>query len=185
MDENGQEKLSGKAGSVGQRDGTHWARCHGARVLQDTQLTCLESTGCCLEVRCHGHCTNHSQRNRYAEYQRLNAYKKEDPKDLLAKITAPTLIMWGEENPQLPVSSVEMFEERLVNVKRLKKIIYPQVGHIIPLENPKQSVMDFEDFLRRFRRQFLHYFLSNRYICFQNFNGGELRSKLHIEKSTF
>lgn len=85
--------------------------------------------------------------NRMAEYHRMAGWEKADPAALLAMISAPTLIMWGEKNPQLPVSSVQLFEQRLTGASRVEKIIYPNVGHVIPVEIPRQSVLDVEKFL--------------------------------------
>ncbi|WP_101757789.1 alpha/beta fold hydrolase [Oceanicoccus sp. KOV_DT_Chl] len=85
--------------------------------------------------------------NRMAEFHRMRGWERDDPSPLLKKITAPTLIVWGEKNPQLPVESVAQFEERLVNAQRVEKIIYPFVGHIVPFEIPQQSVIDVEKFI--------------------------------------
>lgn len=85
--------------------------------------------------------------NRMAEFHRMRGWERADPAPLLKNITVPTLIVWGEENPQLPVESVALFEERLINASRVEKIIYPNVGHIVPFEIPEQSVADVEKFL--------------------------------------
>ena len=86
--------------------------------------------------------------NRMAEFHRMRGWEKTDPAPLLKNIRVPTLIMWGEKNPQLPVDSVELFEQRLVNAERVEKIVYPDVGHVIPFEIPQQSVADTERFLQ-------------------------------------
>ena len=85
--------------------------------------------------------------NRMGEYYRMAAWEKADPKALLAKIVAPTLIMWGEQNPQLPLSNVKDFEQSLIRAASVKKIIYPNVGHVIPVEVPEQSARDVEQFI--------------------------------------
>ncbi|HEB28973.1 MAG TPA: alpha/beta hydrolase [Porticoccus sp.] len=85
--------------------------------------------------------------NRMAEFHRMKGWERTDPAPLLKNITVPTLIVWGEENPQLPLESVELFEQRLINASRVEKIIYPNVGHIVPFEIPEQSVIDVEKFL--------------------------------------
>lgn len=86
--------------------------------------------------------------NRMAEYQRLLAWEKGDVTPTLAKITAPTLVMWGEDNPQLPVEHVAQYKQLLVNAKRAETLIYPGIGHVIPLEIPRQSARDARIFLR-------------------------------------
>ena len=86
--------------------------------------------------------------NRMAEFQRLLAWEKGDVTPDLAKITAPTLIMWGEDNPQLPVEHVTQYKQSLVNAKWVDTQIYPDIGHVIPLEIPRQSARDALTFLR-------------------------------------
>lgn len=86
--------------------------------------------------------------NRMAEYQRMRAYDKSDVTPILAKIIAPTMIMWGEKNPQLPVEHVAQFQKKLINSANVTKVIYPNIGHVIPLEIPKQSALDVANFLR-------------------------------------
>jgi pimeloyl-ACP methyl ester carboxylesterase len=85
--------------------------------------------------------------NRMAEFERMRAWERGDADPDLARITAPTLIMWGEENPQLPVSDVAGFTQALVSAQRVEQRIYPGVGHVIPLEIPIQSARDAHSFL--------------------------------------
>lgn len=85
--------------------------------------------------------------NRMAEFHRMQAWERGDITPDLARIKAPTLIMWGEQNPQLPVEHVQQFQEKLSNAKRVQQRIYPNIGHIIPLEIPTQSAMDARAFL--------------------------------------
>ncbi|MEP1472701.1 MAG: alpha/beta hydrolase [Halieaceae bacterium] len=86
--------------------------------------------------------------NRMAEFQRLLAWEKGDITPDLARITAPTLIMWGEDNPQLPVEHVAQYKQSLVNARRVDTQIYAGIGHVIPLETPLQSARDARTFLR-------------------------------------
>jgi len=86
--------------------------------------------------------------NRMAEYKRMSAWEPSDPAEVLAKVTAPTLIVWGKENPQLPVSSVDDFKARLINSPRVDSIVYPDIGHVIPIENPRQAAQDVAEFIR-------------------------------------
>ncbi len=87
--------------------------------------------------------------NRMAEFNRILQWDKSDISPLLARITAPTLLMWGENNPQLPVEHVEQFKEKLSQAKAVEDIIYPNIGHVIPLEIPMQSALDTATFLRK------------------------------------
>ena len=75
-------------------------------------------------------------------------WEKGDVTPTLAKISAPTLIMWGEDNPQLPVEHVGQYQQALANAERVETQIYPGIGHVIPLEIPLQSARDARAFLR-------------------------------------
>jgi pimeloyl-ACP methyl ester carboxylesterase len=85
--------------------------------------------------------------NRMAEYRRMQAWEKGDVTPYLAKITAPTLVMWGEQNPQLPVEHVAQYRDKLVNARQVAQRIYPGIGHVIPLELPQESAIDARNFL--------------------------------------
>jgi pimeloyl-ACP methyl ester carboxylesterase len=86
--------------------------------------------------------------NRMAEFERMRAWDRRDISEDLAAIRAPTLVMWGEQNPQLPVSQAAGFVDRLINAERVEQRIYPGIGHVIPLEIPVQSARDARDFLQ-------------------------------------
>ena len=86
--------------------------------------------------------------NRMAEFRRMLAWERGDITQELATITAPTLIMWGEDNPQLPASHAALFAEKLIKAPRVEQRVYPGVGHVIPLELPLQSALDASAFLK-------------------------------------
>ncbi len=86
--------------------------------------------------------------NRMAEFERMRAWDRRDISADLAAIRAPTLVMWGAQNPQLPVSQAAGFATRLVNAERVEQRIYPGIGHVIPLEIPVQSARDARAFLQ-------------------------------------
>ena len=86
--------------------------------------------------------------NRLAEFQRLLGWEKGDITPTLAQIRAPTLIMWGEDNPQLPVEHVGQYQQALTNAEQVETRVYPGIGHVIPLEIPRQSARDVRAFLR-------------------------------------
>ena len=86
--------------------------------------------------------------NRLAEFQRLLGWEKGDITPTLAQISAPTLIMWGEDNPQLPVEHVGQYQQALTNAEQVETRVYPGIGHVIPLEIPRQSARDVRAFLR-------------------------------------
>lgn len=87
------------------------------------------------------------QGNRVAELNRLRGFKIGDPDTTLSKVTAPTLLMWGEANPQLPVALVGEFKQKLRHAQSVQTNIYPHIGHVIPLEMPTQGARDLVDFL--------------------------------------
>ena len=86
--------------------------------------------------------------NRMAEFERMRAWERGDISADLAQIQAPTLVMWGELNPQLPVAHVAQYRAKLINAPRVEQRIYPGVGHVIPLEVPRQSAADALRFLK-------------------------------------
>lgn len=86
--------------------------------------------------------------NRMAEFHRLRAWERGNIRPTLERITAPTLVLWGEENPQLPVEHVQQYHDALPNAAAVESIIYPGVGHVIPLETPAQSASDTAEFIR-------------------------------------
>ena len=57
--------------------------------------------------------------NRMAEFHRMQGWERGDITPQLARIQAPTLIMWGELNPQLPVDHVALYAKKLVNASRV------------------------------------------------------------------
>ncbi len=84
--------------------------------------------------------------NRAASIERFARAHNHKPasKQALAAIKAPVLIMWGEEDNLIPVSSARWFAEAL---PKAKLVIYPRVGHIPMEELPDQSAADARAFL--------------------------------------
>lgn len=64
---------------------------------------------------------------------------KSGTKEQLAAIKVPVMIMWGEEDNLIPVSSAKWFAEALPGAKL---VIYPKVGHIPMEEVPDESAAD-------------------------------------------
>ncbi|CAA0079826.1 putative protein [Halioglobus japonicus] len=87
--------------------------------------------------------------NRWAEFERMSSWQPSDISAELQLISAPTLIMWGEDNPQLPVAHAALYREQLTNAAAITTVIYPGVGHVIPLEAPQQSAADAIEFLEQ------------------------------------
>ena len=85
--------------------------------------------------------------NRVAEMQRIRQFKRGKSEELLAQITAPVLILWGEDNPQLPVRLADKFENGLKNAKSVEKIIFADTGHLLPIESPIRSASETKAFI--------------------------------------
>jgi pimeloyl-ACP methyl ester carboxylesterase len=76
----------------------------------------------------------------------LRNYHNGGPEETLAKITAPTLIMWGMSNPTVMHLEANVFELWLTGAPSLVKK-YPHMGHYFYLESPDQVHQDVAAFL--------------------------------------
>lgn len=61
---------------------------------------------------------------------RATAFYRTRP--FLHKIQQPTCLLWGEDDPVLPVSDCDTLAQLLPNVQEVHKL--PQCGHVLPLE---------------------------------------------------
>ena len=93
------------------------------------------------------HRLNMREGQREAEIARNAQFSVGHTTEELNAITAPTLLMWGESNANLPISQVEEFSARLIQAE-VSVVTYPGIGHNVTYENPKESVQDYLDFLR-------------------------------------
>ncbi len=73
-------------------------------------------------------------------------FRTGDPEAVLARVRAPTLILWGLENATVMHLEADVFEHWLGNAPTLKKK-YPGVGHYLYLEIPDEFNKDVADFL--------------------------------------
>jgi pimeloyl-ACP methyl ester carboxylesterase len=62
----------------------------------------------------------------------------------LGVLTQPTLILWGEQDAVIPVSTATRLEAILPNTTT---VIYPQLGHIPMEEAPELTASDVRQFL--------------------------------------
>ena len=67
---------------------------------------------------------------RAAILARLRTYSSADLNKVTAAVRVPTLILWGEKNPQAPVEQAEQLRKMLSNSPRVDIITYPGVGHM-------------------------------------------------------
>ena len=66
----------------------------------------------------------------------------------LASLKLPVLILWGEKDQLIPVSSGEWLHARIPGSKL---IVYPGVGHLPMEEHPDQSAADVKAFVEQLR----------------------------------
>jgi pimeloyl-ACP methyl ester carboxylesterase len=65
--------------------------------------------------------------------------------ETMAKITMPTLILWGDRDSLIPVSAGRWFDTHIPNSTL---IVYKNIGHIPMEETPDQSAVDVARFLQ-------------------------------------
>lgn len=70
--------------------------------------------------------------------------EREDYRDRLSLIKAPTLILWGENDAWIPVSDAPKFKAAIENAQ---VVIMPETGHLPMEEKPKESLAIVADFL--------------------------------------
>ena len=63
----------------------------------------------------------------------------------LPKIKAPTLILWGDQDKVIDVSSVPVFEKGLINHKT---VIIKDCGHVPMMEKPQETATQYIDFIK-------------------------------------
>ncbi len=77
--------------------------------------------------------------------KQLSILADTDHRDLLPRITAPTLLIWGELDARSPLSVARQFEHAISNTQL---VVIPGAGHVSNLEEPDQ----FNDAIRAFCR---------------------------------
>ena len=87
--------------------------------------------------------------NGAAMIKSLEEFTLPDPTPALQKITAPTLILWGDRDILIPVEQGRKIEA-IVSDAHL--ISYPGVGHAAQEEAPDQTVADAISFLGTINR---------------------------------
>ena len=79
---------------------------------------------------------------REAQLERLRQYISGDIENLIGQVSAPVLIQWGEENPQVHVELAGELARLLKNSPQVETIIYPGVGHMAIQEAPLRTAAD-------------------------------------------
>lgn len=65
--------------------------------------------------------------------------------DKLGMIKAPTLIVWGDSDKVIDISSLPIFEKK---IKNAKSAIIKECGHLPMLEKPQETAAVYKDFLK-------------------------------------
>ena len=64
----------------------------------------------------------------------------------LPKIKAPTLLLWGDQDRVIDISSIEVFQRNLTSAKTSVSIL-PNIGHLPMLEQPGETAKRYSAFL--------------------------------------
>jgi pimeloyl-ACP methyl ester carboxylesterase len=81
---------------------------------------------------------------REAILDRMGQVRLRDPAPTLARIKAPTLLLWGEKDAMIPVGNADDY---LRNLPRAKLVRLPNLGHVPFEEDPAGSLRPLQDFL--------------------------------------
>jgi pimeloyl-ACP methyl ester carboxylesterase len=84
---------------------------------------------------------------RRAMLARLRSYSSASIVSGTAGVRVPTLILWGEANPQAPVEQAGQLREMLVNAPHVRVITYPGIGHMAVEEAGPAIARDVRAFL--------------------------------------
>lgn len=84
---------------------------------------------------------------RAAILARLRAYSSADQGKVTAAVAVPTLILWGEKNPQAPIEQADELRKMLANAPDVKVITYPGVGHMAADEAGTEIARDIGAYL--------------------------------------
>ncbi|MDZ7873291.1 MAG: alpha/beta fold hydrolase [Rhizobium sp.] len=81
---------------------------------------------------------------RPAILERLSQVILREPGPTLARIKAPTLLLWGEKDGMIPISNADDYLEGLPSATLVR---LPGLGHLPFEEDPVQSLIPLERFL--------------------------------------
>ncbi|CAL1692803.1 2-succinyl-6-hydroxy-2,4-cyclohexadiene-1-carboxylate synthase [Brevundimonas subvibrioides] len=82
---------------------------------------------------------------RQAMLDRMEQTVLRDPVPMLGQITAPVLLVWGEEDGMIPFSNAADYQRALSDVRLVS---FPELGHLPQEEAPMRSLPPVRDFLR-------------------------------------
>jgi pimeloyl-ACP methyl ester carboxylesterase len=82
--------------------------------------------------------------NRSAILARMNQTLLLEPGPLLRRITAPTLLLWGQADHMIPCSNASDYLHALPDARL---VMFPDLGHVPQEESPDESVRPLQQFL--------------------------------------
>ena len=82
--------------------------------------------------------------NRRALFQRMDQAQWGANAHYIRRIQQPTLVLWGEKDPMVALSSGEQF---CVDIPHCKLIVFPELGHIPQEEAPVRTLASARSFL--------------------------------------
>lgn len=68
----------------------------------------------------------------------------EDLTPLLKKVTPPALLLWGENDTDVPVKTAELMQRELPTAEL---VVLPEAGHFVYLDQPEESLRRIQEFL--------------------------------------
>ncbi len=81
---------------------------------------------------------------------RLEQMQLQDPTPFLARITAPTLLLWGEQDAMIPLANAQDYL-RAMPQAHARLVVLPGVGHLPQEENPSEGLEALREFLTQGR----------------------------------
>jgi len=79
-----------------------------------------------------------------AMVERLEVFTLPDPEPDLARVSVPTLILWGGRDGMVPTEHAARFEAAIAGAEL---IVYDDLGHVVQEEDPARTLADLRAFL--------------------------------------
>ncbi len=84
---------------------------------------------------------------RRAVLQRLEQLRLKEPTPLLARIEAPTLLIWGEADAMIPPANAQDYLRALPPAAQAELLLLPGLGHVPQEEDPASALSALQRFL--------------------------------------
>ncbi len=86
---------------------------------------------------------------REAILDRMQQLRLEDPTPLLARVRAPTLLIWGERDAMIPVANAQDYLRALPAATGAQLLVLPGLGHVPHEEDPQAALPALQAFIAR------------------------------------